>query len=156
TREFVRSFAPDVAVADILTTAVALAAELERVPVATLVPHVFPHLPPGFPPFSIGARLPRTRVGRALWRQTDRLVAIGLEQGRLEYNGCRARLGLPALPYVHTGLSRGLTMVATFPHLEYPRVWPSWTRVVGPLLWEPGGPVAAPVDGDGPVVLVAT
>jgi UDP:flavonoid glycosyltransferase YjiC (YdhE family) len=156
TREFVRDFAPDVVVADILTTAVALAAELEGVPLATLVPHVFPDLPPGFPPFSIGARMPRTALGRALWRQTDRLVAIGLEQGRQEYNACRGKLGLPALPYVHTGLSRSLTMVATFPQLEYPRVWPAWTRVVGPLLWEPGGPVAVPVEGRGPVVLVAT
>jgi UDP:flavonoid glycosyltransferase YjiC (YdhE family) len=156
TRGFVSDFAPDVAVADILTTAVALAAELEDVPVATLVPHIYPDLPPGFPPFSIGARLPRTAVGRAMWRPTYRLVAIGLEQGRQEYNECRARLGLPALPYVHTGLSRGLTMVATFPQLEYPRAWPAWTRVVGPLLWEPGGPVATLPAGDGPVVLVAT
>ena len=49
TREFVRSFAPDVAVSDILTPAPALAAELEGVPVATLVPHVHPDLPPGLP-----------------------------------------------------------------------------------------------------------
>ena len=66
TRQFVRDFEPDVAVSDILTPAPALAAELEGVPVATVVPHVHPDLPPGFPPFSIGARLPRTRVGTAL------------------------------------------------------------------------------------------
>jgi len=156
TREFVASFAPDVAVSDILTAAPVLACELEGVPVATLVPHVFPYLPPGFPPFSIGARLPRTRAGRALWTRTDRLVAVGLEQGRVEYNACRARLGLPPLDYPHTGLSRGLTMVGTFPQLEYPRVWPSWTQVVGPMLWEPGGPLVEPPPGSGPVVLVAT
>jgi UDP:flavonoid glycosyltransferase YjiC (YdhE family) len=155
TRSFVRSFQPDVAVSDILTPAPALAAELEGVPVATLVPHVMPDLPPGFPPFSIGARLPRTRVGRAFWRQTYRAVEIGLEQGRREYNECRARLGLGPLSWTHTGLSRSLTMIGTFPQLEYPRAWPSWARVVGPLMWEPGGPVAEP-NGDGPVVLVAT
>ena len=38
----VRAFAPDAAVADILTLAPALAAELCGVPVATLVPHVHP------------------------------------------------------------------------------------------------------------------
>lgn len=155
TRQFVRSFAPDVAVSDILTVAPALAAELEGVPVATLVPHVLPLLPPGFPPFSVGARRPRTRLGRAVWRQTDRAVAIGLEQGRREYNECRARLGLGPLPWTHTGLSRSLTMVATLPQLEYPRSWPGWTRVVGPLLWEPGGPRVEPPPGEGPVVLVA-
>ncbi len=156
TREFVREFAPDVAVSDILTPAPALAAELEGVPVATLVPHVHPHLPPGFPPYSIGARLPRTRAGAAVWRATERLVAIGLEQGRREYNDCRARLGLGPLPWVHTGLSRSLTLVATLPQLEYPRAWPDWLRVVGPLMWEPGGGARPePPPGDGPVVLVA-
>jgi UDP:flavonoid glycosyltransferase YjiC (YdhE family) len=155
TRGFVRSFAPDVAVSDILTPAPALAAELEGVAVATLVPHVHPDLPPGFPPFSIGARLPRTRLGAALWRRTDRMVAIGLDQGRREYNDCRARLGLAPLPWVHTGLSRSLTMVGTFPQLEYPRAWPSWLRVVGPLMWEPGGDPVDPPPGDGPIVLIA-
>jgi UDP:flavonoid glycosyltransferase YjiC (YdhE family) len=155
TRRFVRAFEPDVAVSDILTPAPALAAELEGVRVATLVPHVHPDLPPGLPPFSIGARRPRTRVGELLWRQTYRAVAIGLEQGRREFNDCRARLGLPPLPWRHTGLSRSLTMVATLPQLEYPREWPGWLRVVGPLMWEPGGPVVEPGPGSGPVVLVA-
>ena len=108
TREFVRAFAPDVVVSDILTCAPALAAELEGVPVATVVPHVYPDLAPGLPPFSIGARRPRTRVGARLWSVADRAVAVGLEQGRMEYNDARARLGLPPLPYVHTGLSRSL------------------------------------------------
>jgi UDP:flavonoid glycosyltransferase YjiC (YdhE family) len=155
TRAAVRSFDPDVVVSDILTPAPALAAELERVPAATLVPHVHPHLAPGLPPYSIGARRPRTRLGAALWRLTDRAVAIGLEQGRREYNECRARLGLPPLPWVHTGLSRALTLVATLPQLEYPRAWPPWLRVVGPLMWEPPGARVAPPPGTGPIVLIA-
>jgi len=155
TRPVVREFAPDVAVSDILTPAPALAAELEGVPVATLVPHVFPHLPSGFAPYSIGARLPRTAVGRAVWRSTDRLVERGLERGRREYNECRRRLGLGPLPYVHTGVSRSLTLVASLPQLEYPRDWPSWLRVVGPLMWEPSSAPVAPPPGRGPVVLIA-
>jgi UDP:flavonoid glycosyltransferase YjiC (YdhE family) len=155
TRETVRGFAPEIAVADVLTPAPALAAELEGVPVATLVPHVHPQLPSGFPPYSIGARLPRTALGRALWRRADGLMARGLEQGRREYNECRARLGLPPLPWAHTGLSRELTLIATLPQLEYPRDWPAWTRIVGPLLWEPPGPAADPPPGSDPVVLVA-
>jgi UDP:flavonoid glycosyltransferase YjiC (YdhE family) len=151
TQPVVRSFAPDVAVSDILTLAPALAAELEGVPVATLVPHLYPHLAPGFAPFSIGSRLPRT----PLWRMFDPLVAKGLEQGRREYNECRARLGLGPLPYVHTGISRTLALVATVPQLEYPRDWPAWVRIVGPLLWEPQSEPVAPPAGSGPVVLVA-
>lgn len=154
-RELVDSFQPDVVVADILTMAPALAADLAGVPRATLIPHVYPDLPKGFPPFSIGARLPRTRVGRKLWGQTQRLVELGVEQGRVEYNEARAQLGLPGVTYGHSGLSRELTMIGTFPQLEYPRAWPAWTRIVGPMLWEPGGPRVEPGDGPGPVVLVA-
>jgi UDP:flavonoid glycosyltransferase YjiC (YdhE family) len=151
----VEGFAPDLAVADVLTPAPALAAELCGVPVATLVPHVFPWSAPGFPPYSLGARLPRTAAGAWLWRRFDPVIARGLEQGRREYNECRARLGLAPLPGVHTGLSRALTLVGTLPQLEYPRAWPAWVRVVGPLLWEPPGERVEPPPGDGPVVLVA-
>ena len=49
--------------------------------------------------------------GAWLWRRFDGVVARGLEQGRREYNDCRARLGLAPLPGVHTGLSRALTLV---------------------------------------------
>lgn len=151
----VRAFGPDVCVSDVITPAPALAAELAGVPVATLVPHVLPVGAPGFPAYSIGARLPRTSTGALLWRGADRLVRRGLALGREEYNDCRARLGLAPLPWTHTGLSRDLTLVGTLPQLEYPRAWPPWTRVVGPLLWEPAAKPAAPPAGDGPVVLVA-
>jgi UDP:flavonoid glycosyltransferase YjiC (YdhE family) len=80
----------------------------------------------------------------------------GEEQGRVELNGARERVGLPALGEVHGGISRELAIVATFPQFEYPRVdaWPGM-RVTGPLLWEqPFGDVELP-PGDGPLVLVA-
>jgi len=146
---------PHAIVADILTLAPALAGELDGVPVATLIPHLDPRGAPGFPPYSLGARLPRTRAGRRMWEATDRVVAIGLERGREELNETRGRLGLPPLAHVHGGISRELCLVATFPQLEYPRAWPAATHVVGPLLWEPpSGDVALPA-GDAPLVLVA-
>ena len=151
----VRDFAPDVCVADVLTTAPGLAAEICGVPWATLVPHVFPAMDPGSPVYSIGARRPRTPAGRWLWTQAARPMARGLEQGRRELNESRRRLGLPPLPWVHNGLSRRLTLVGTLPELEYPRTWPDWARVVGPLLWEPPSAGVAPPPGPGPVVLVA-
>jgi len=156
TRGFVREFAPDVAVADILTAAPALAAELEGVPVATLVPHLFPHPADRHPIYSIGARLPRTAVGAAFWESAERaLVRRNLEEGRRQYNETRRRLGLAPLPWVHTALSRELTLVGTLPQLEYPRRWPRWARVTGPLAWEPPGERVEPPPGDGPVVLIA-
>ena len=151
----VRDFDPDVCVSDILTLAPAWAAEACGVPEATLVPHVSPMGAPGFPPYSMGARLPRTAAGAALWRLSERIVHRGLARGRTDYNEARRRLGLPPRDGLHAGLSRSLTLVGTLPQLEYPRDWPAWTKVVGPLMWEPPGEEVAPPPGDGPVVLIA-
>ena len=168
----VEELAPDVVVADILTLAPALAAEIAGVPRATLIPHVHPHGLPEFPIYSLGARLPRTSAGRAMWRRLHPIVDRGLERGRVELNGTRARLGLAPLGYVHGGISRELALVATFPQLEYPRPasrsrvgrWDANTHIVGPLMWEPPAREVEPPDGrsegrkggrDAPLVLIA-
>jgi UDP:flavonoid glycosyltransferase YjiC (YdhE family) len=158
----VRELAPDAVVADILTLAPALAAELEGRPYATLIPHVYPHGAPDFPIYSLGARMPRSAAGRALWRQAQRAVDHGLERGRRELNATRGRLGLAPLDHVHNGISRQLAIVATFPQLEYPRTWPAHVHVVGPLMWEPPtGDVALPggatggIAEDAALVLIA-
>ncbi len=150
-----RRCTPDVVVHDILTLAPALAAELEEVPVATLVPHLYTAGGPGFPPYALGARLPRTALGRALWRRLEPLVETGLSQGRAELNETRQRLGLPAIDRLHGGLSAQLCIVGTFPQLEYPRLWPPEVHVVGPLMWEPPYHDVPPPPGDAPLVLVA-
>ncbi len=156
TRELVTSWAPDVVVADVLTLAPALAAEREGVPWATLVPHVDPRPADGFGPYSLGARLPRTAAGRSFWRLTDPVVRRGAQRGRGELNETRRRLGLPPLGHLHGGISRQLCLVATFPHLEYPRpVAEPATHVVGPLQWEPPYGDVEPPPGDAPLVLVA-
>ena len=155
TRPHVAAARPHVVVADILTLGPALAGELEGVPVATLIPHVHPQLPPGSPPYSLGARTPRTALGRRLWSRFDPLVLRGLEHGRQDLNDARGRLGLPPLDRVHGGISRRLCLVGTFPQLEYPRAWPAETHVVGPLLWEPPSDDVEPPPGEEPLVLVA-
>ncbi|MEA2411096.1 MAG: hypothetical protein QOC77_1657 [Thermoleophilaceae bacterium] len=156
TGALIEEFDPEAVVADILTVAAALAAEVHGRAWATLVPHVLPTPSSGFPPYSIGARLPRTRVGREMWRRFDPLLRGGLEQGREQLNDSRARVGLPPLDHVHGGISRELALVATFPQLEYPRPERQpWVKVTGPLMWEqPFGPVELP-PGDDPLVLVA-
>ena len=168
TLPLVREQEPDVVVADILTLAPALAAELEGRPWATLIPHVYPHGEPQFPIYSLGARLPRTAAGRALWRAAQGPINRGLELGRVELNRARAQLGLEPLAHVHGGISRDLALVATFPQLEYPRSWPAHAHVVGPLMWEqPTAEVALPTTvtggagdstnggGERPLVLIA-
>jgi MGT family glycosyltransferase len=152
----VRELQPDVVVADILTLAPALAAELQDVPYATLIPHVNPHPPLGAPIYSIGARLPRTAAGRAFWRRASRPVENGLERGRCELNDVRDRVGLPPLAHVHNGTSRELALVASFPQLEYPRAAPPPNvHVVGPLLWEPPTAAVELPPGEDPLVLIA-
>jgi UDP:flavonoid glycosyltransferase YjiC (YdhE family) len=155
TEPLMDQLAPDAVVADILTLAPALAAEVAGVPVATLIPHVHPAGAPGFPVYSLGARLPRTPVGRMFWRGLERPLRSGLRQGRDELNETRNRLGLAPVDHFHGGISRDLCIVATFPQLEYPRDWPPHTHVVGPLMWEqPADEVELP-PGEEPLVLVA-
>jgi UDP:flavonoid glycosyltransferase YjiC (YdhE family) len=156
TRRAVAEARPDVVVHDVLTLAPALAAELEGVPAATLVPHFYPAPGAGLPPYAIGARPPRTAFGRRLWRAMDGLVLRGLERGRDELDETRRRLGLAPLGCLYGGISSRLCIVGAFPQLEYPREWPPSVHVVGPLLWEPPAPDVESPPGDGPLVLVAT
>src|ERR1700759_4687804 len=88
---------PAVVVSDILTLAPALAAEAAGVPLATLIPHIYPVTEPGCPFFAAARRNPRTPLGRAIWKAGDRAVEVGLEHGRRDLNGQRERLGLPPL-----------------------------------------------------------
>ena len=102
------SCAPDAVVADILTLAPALAAELRgRAGARRSSPTSIRASAPGLPPYSLGARLPRTALGRALWRRArPRSTDAGLERGRRELNETRRRLGLPPLAHVHGGISQ--------------------------------------------------
>jgi MGT family glycosyltransferase len=146
---------PDVVVHDILTLAPAMAAELEGIPFVTLIPHVNPVGAPGFPPYSFGARIPRTRLGSRLWQTLDRPVERGLRRGREELNETRGRLGLPPVERLHGGLSPYLCLFATFPQLEYPRHWLPEAHIVGPLMWEPPFADVDLPPGDQPLVLIA-
>ena len=137
TLPLVRELAPDVVVADILTLAPALAAEIEGVPCATLIPHVYPaRRAASFPIYSLGARMPRTRPGERCGAAHSASSSAGLERGRAS-STARARSSGSPLGHVHGGISRELALVATFPQLEYPRSWPEHVHVVGPLMWEP-------------------
>src|SRR4051794_27636945 len=85
-------FKPDAVVVDILTFAAGLAAALAGARWASLTPHVLPTPEPGFPPYSIGARLPRTRVGSGMWRVFDPLLRGGPREGGDELKRARRRL----------------------------------------------------------------
>lgn len=150
------NFRPHVVVSDILTLAPTLAAERAGVPLATLIPHIYPVVEPGLPFFAIGLRPPRTGLGRKLWRAGhDRALRVGLEQGRRDLNIQRARLDLPPIDRFHGGISPDLALVATYPQLEYPRDWPPGVEITGPMTFEMPHPEIELPPGDDPLVLVA-
>jgi UDP:flavonoid glycosyltransferase YjiC (YdhE family) len=151
----IRDFHPAVAVNDVLTLAPALAAELEGVALATLVPHFYPPTAAGVPPYGLGAMAARTPLGRAFWHATAHPMSRGVERGRHELNETRRRVGLPPLERPYGGISDRLCMVGTFPQLEYPRVWPAGVHVTGPLVWQPPGGESEWGPGHGPRVLIA-
>ena len=132
-----------------------LAAEKAGVPLATLIPHIYPVVEPGLPFFAVGLQPPRTPLGRAVWRTGQRALDIGLEHGRRDLNKQRERLGLAPVERFHGGISTELALVGTFPQLEYPRRWPPEVEVTGPMSFElPHAEIKLPL-GDDPLVLVA-
>ncbi len=146
---------PHVVVSDILTLAPSLAAEKAGVPLATLIPHIYPVVEPGLPFFAIGLKPPRTPLGRAVWRTGQRALNIGLEHGRRDLNRQRERLELPPVKRFHGGISTELALVGTFPQLEYPRQWPAGVEITGPMTFEIPHPEIELPPGEAPLVLVA-
>ena len=146
---------PDAVVSDILTLAPSLAAERAGVPLATLIPHIYPVVEPGQPFFAVGLRTPRTPLGRALWRGGQRALRVGLEPGRRDLNRQRERLGLAPIQRFHGGISPDLALVATYPQLEYPRRWPPGVEVTGPMPFEVPHPEIELPPGEQPLVLIA-
>lgn len=149
-------FRPHAVVSDILTLAPTLAAERAGIPLATLIPHIYPVVEPGLPFFAIGLRPPRTPLGRAIWRAGhERALKVGLEQGRRDLNLQRSRLGLAPIDRFHGGISPDLALVATYPQLEYPRRWPPGVEITGPMTFELPHPDIELPPGDDPLILVA-
>jgi UDP:flavonoid glycosyltransferase YjiC (YdhE family) len=146
---------PNAVVSDILTLAPALAAEKAGVPLATLIPHIYPIVEPGLPFFAIGLQPPRTTLGRGIWRTGTRALNVGLEHGRRDLNCQRERLGLAPVERFHGGISPDLALVGTFPQLEYPRRWPAGVEVTGPLTFELPHPDIELPASEEPLVLIA-
>jgi len=155
TLPLLRELNPNLVIADILTLAPALAAELAGIKYATLIPHLYPENPPGYPPFSSGAAAPRARLGRELWQRLGFITNRGLRSGQYQLNATRVALGLSPTESLYGGLSKELCLVATYPQLEYPRRWPKHVRHIGPLFWElPSETIELDKDGQ-PLILIA-
>ena len=156
----VESFEPDLVISDALTLSPALAAEAVDIPRAILFPQVYPGASRGLPFFSLGIGAPRTALGSAAWRLAGPLgtrlpSTAWLRGSRRALNAERAVLGLPAVEDFEGMIAPALTLVATFPQLEYPRSWPDRVSVTGPMWLDPPHPAIGLPSGDEPLVLVA-
>jgi UDP:flavonoid glycosyltransferase YjiC (YdhE family) len=155
TRPAVVEARPDVVVNDILTLAPALAAELEGIPRATLVPHLNPVASEGSPPFGLGADVPSNPISKAFWGALSVPVQKGLEIGMREYDELRKRVGLAPRGLLHGAMSDELVIIGTFPQLESGRGYPDHFHVTGPLFWEPPSEEVELPEGNEPLVLIA-
>jgi UDP:flavonoid glycosyltransferase YjiC (YdhE family) len=164
----VEDFRPDVVVSDTAAATPPLAAEAAGVKRATLIPHVYPLDSPGSPAFPLGLLPARTPLGRLAWWAANPGIKAAIPHTRWLrkvpelLNAARTELGLAPIRRPHGEissyghpLSEGLTMVATFPQLEYPRRWPPHVHVTGPMLFERPQPEVALPGGEGPLVMVA-
>ena len=75
---------------------------------------------------------------------------------RRAFNEQREELGLEPEPGFHGTLSDELTLVATFPQLEYPRRWPQHVEVTGPMMLDPSDVEVELPPGEEPLVVVAS
>jgi len=157
-----RSFSPDVVVADVFTVAPALAAELAGIRHATLIPYHYPVNQSGLPFFlgmpvdPVGFAPPRTPLGAAAWRALRPLHESALRRERDALDGARTELDLPPRGRFHPAISERLALVASFPQLEYPRPWAKHVHVTGPMLFDIAEDETAVPPGEGPLVLVAS
>lgn len=150
-----RELRPDVVVNDFFYVPASLAAELEGLRRATVVPHPYPVNGAGLPYFLVSLLPPRTPLGAAGWRLARPWFARRAREARRELNFARGEVGLPPQRRLYGGISDGLGMVATFPQLEYPRRWPPHVHVTGPMLFELPHPNIELPEDDAPLVLVA-
>lgn len=137
-----------------------VAAEAARIPYVVLFPNIYLLPAPGLPPFGIGLRPARGRIGR--WRD-EILNRIGERQwdrkGLLGLNTLRRTYGLAPLAHMFDqvrGAHRQLVM--TSPAFDFPATLPAGVRYVGPVLDDPvwsQGSSWTPPGGGQPLVLVS-
>jgi UDP:flavonoid glycosyltransferase YjiC (YdhE family) len=146
-----RANRPDLIVADTLTAAGGLAAELLGLPWVELVPHPLQVASVALPPPGSGLAPGRTPIGRARDAALRRLHDRSVQLGRQQRAAARAAIGLPA-----ADPGPAYRLIATLPALEPARPdWPPRTEVVGPLHWEPATGELAQPPGSGPLILVS-
>ncbi len=157
TARAVEELGPDAVVSSFFLLGPQIAAEAAGLPVAALMPNIYPLPAPGLPPFGTGWRPARGPLGRARDAAVTRLGGRLWARGLPDVNAVRARLGLGPLGVVWEQLAHAdRVLVLTSPSFDFPARLPANVRYVGPRLDDPAWvePWQEP-PGDEPLVLVS-
>jgi MGT family glycosyltransferase len=158
--EAITQYQPSLVVCSMFCLGGMLAAEAGRIPYVVLFPNIYPLPARGLPPFGLGLRPARGRLGR--WRDemlNGMIERLWDRKGLTRLNTLRRTYGLAPLGHMFDqmrGAHRQLVM--TSPALDFPATFPAGVRYVGPALDDPvwtQGSAWTPPSSDQPLVLVS-
>ena len=159
-RTAIDDVAPDVLIIDTNCWGASAAAETSGMPWASFLPYPTPLPGIGVPPFGPGLAPAHNLAGRLRDRVLRPLVLGSVERSiRPPVNEVRRTLGAPPVHGAADLYRRPpLTLYLTAEPFEYRRSdWPASFRLVGPVSYDPPGPVPPWLDAiDRPIVLVTT
>ena len=157
--EAIKHWSPDLLLVDVNSWGAQAVAESSGLPWAVFAPYPLPIPSRDAPPFGLGLKPMKGRLGRLRDSALLRLSLLGWNRVLPRYNEVRRAAGAPPLGSVVELFGRApLTLAYTAEPLEYPRSdWPPSVRLVGPCSWEPGSDAPAWLkDAGNPVILVTT
>jgi MGT family glycosyltransferase len=148
---------PEAVMSSIFAVGAMVAAQAERLPLAVLVPNVYPLPTAGLPPFGTGLPAARTPFGHAAHAVLRGLVERMFDRGLPHLNALRASHTLPPLRHFWDQIrSADQQLVLTSRTFDLPATHPDSVHYVGAVLDDPvwAEPWTPPA-GEEPLVLVA-
>jgi MGT family glycosyltransferase len=151
---------PDAVICSMFCLGGMVAAEAAGIPFVVLFPNIYPLPARDLPPFGLGLRPARGRLGRSRDRALNGLIEwLWDRKGLAGLNALRAKRGLAPLAHMFAQVRRARgQLVMTSSALDFQATLPSGTRYVGPVLDDPQWAADtpwAPSAGADPLVLVA-
>jgi MGT family glycosyltransferase len=148
---------PDAVMSSIFAVGAMVAAQGKQLPLAVLVPNVYPLPTAGLPPFGSGLPPARTPFGHVAHAALRRLVDRMFDRGLRRLNALRASYGLPPLRHFWDQVrSADQQLVLTSRAFDLPATHPENVRYVGAVLDDPlWAEPWTPPGGEEPLVLVA-
>ncbi len=148
---------PGAVLSSLFSVGAMVAAQGAGLPLAVLMPNLYPLPTPGAPPFGSGLRPARTPWGRAAHAGLRALTTRLFDGSLPQVNALRAAYSLPPLRHFWDQVrSADQQIVLTSRDFDVPAARPDTVRYVGPVLDDPAWAEPwTPPAGEHPLVLVA-